>query len=145
MLKIFEPKVEALPANASLCITSFLFIAIIYIASFGLYQLILMPEIVSKLLQLATWSGSAVQIMESEHMPFSLSGCPFRSAALHRIQFGTFLFVPMPEIYPETNAWLSEGLSTPLVCNTFSPNQLKFKFSWEKIYHHSQKFQVAIS
>ena len=38
--------------------------------------------------------------------PFSRTGCQFRSAALHRIQFGTCWFVHMPYFYSETIEWL---------------------------------------
>ena len=43
--------------------------------------------------------------LESEQTLFSQTGCWFRPAALHRIQFGTCCIVPMPYFYADTNEW----------------------------------------
>ena len=63
-----------------------------------------MLEIISKLLCMAIWSHSAV-LLESEQTPFARTCSQFRSAALHRIQFGIWGFVPMPYLDSETNEW----------------------------------------
>ena len=55
----------------------------------------IMPEIVSKLLLTAAWSCFAV-LVESEKTLFSRTGRWLKSAALHRIQFRTCGFVPIP-------------------------------------------------
>ena len=61
-----------------------------------------MQDIVSKILRIVIWTCCAIWL-ETEQMPFSQTGRRFRSAALHRIRFGTWGFVPMPYIYSETN------------------------------------------
>ena len=50
------------------------------------------------------WSCCAVWF-DSEQTPFPWTGHRLRSAAFHRIQFGTCCFVPMSYFYSETNAW----------------------------------------
>ena len=51
-----------------------------------------MPDIVSKHLRATLWNSCALQF-ESEQTPFSQTGHWLRSAALHRIRFGTWGFV----------------------------------------------------
>ena len=73
-------------------------------ANFGCNQFRITPDIVSKLLRAAIWSCCAVRF-ESEQTPFPRAGRRLRSAALHRIRFGTCGFVPMSYFYSETNEW----------------------------------------
>ena len=73
-------------------------------ANFGCYRFRITPDIVSKLLRASLWSRCAVWF-ESEQTPFPCTGRQLRSAALHRIQFGTCGFVHMSYVYSETNAW----------------------------------------
>ena len=65
-------------------------------AIFGCNQFRIMPDTASKLLRTAVWSSCAVQF-ESEQAPWT--GHQFRSAAVHRIQFGTCCFIPMSYFY----------------------------------------------
>ena len=65
-----------------------------FAANFDCNWFRIMPDIVSKLLCAAIWSSCAV-LFESEQMPFPRTGHRLRSAALHRIQLGTWGFVPM--------------------------------------------------
>ena len=59
---------------------------------------------------------------ESEQTSFPRAGRRFRSAALHRIRFGTCCFVLMSYFYSETNLIerLSEAMDAALVGNNFS-------------------------
>ena len=75
-----------------------------FAANFGCNRFRIMPDIVSKLLRAAIWSCCDVQF-ESEQTPFYRIGRRLRSAALHRIRFGTCGFVPMSYFYSETNEW----------------------------------------
>ena len=63
-------------------------------ANLGWNRFRIMPDIVSKILRAAIWSRCAVRF-ESEQTPFPRAGRRLRSAALHRIRFGTCGFVPM--------------------------------------------------
>ena len=76
-------------------------------ANFVCDVLRIMPEIVSKLLRAAI-TGRAVRL-ESEQTPLSQTSRQFRSAALHRIRFGTREFVPTshgtPYFHSQTNEW----------------------------------------
>ena len=110
-------------------------------ANFGCKQFRIMPEIVSKLLHTAIWSCCAVQL-ESEQMPLMLTGSQFGSAALHRIQFATYWFVPMPYFYSETSAWWKDWAKQwALLRSVINYHQfhwtfylrLKFHFIWKKI------------
>ena len=65
-----------------------------FAANFDCNWFRIMPDIVSKLLCTAIWSSCAV-LFKSEQMPFPRTGHQLRSAALHRIQLGTWGFVPM--------------------------------------------------
>ena len=76
-------------------------------ANFGCNRFRIMPDIISKILRAAIWSRCAVRF-ESEQTPFPLAGRRLRSAALHRIWFGTCCFVPMSYFYSETNEWLQD-------------------------------------
>ena len=67
----------------------------------------IMPDIVSKRLRAVIWSSCAV-LFEFEQTPCPRVGCWLRSAAMHRIQFGTCCFVPMSYFYSETNEWLQD-------------------------------------
>ena len=73
-------------------------------ANLGCDRFRIMPDIMSKLLCAAIWSWCVVWF-ESEQTPFPRTGSRLRSAALHRILFGTCCFVPMSYFYSGTNEW----------------------------------------
>ena len=114
--KIFKSKIEACPANASFYLgfwvkQSFSF-ATDLAANFGCNRFRIMPEIVSKHLRIAIWSGCAVRL-ESEQMLISQTGRRFRSATLHRI-WSEHANCSYALIYSETNEWskrLSKAMS----------------------------------
>ena len=85
------------------------------------------PDIIPKLFCAAIWSRCAVRF-ESEQTPFPRTGRRLRSAALHRILFGTCGFVPMSYFYSETNARLGGAMCAALVCNNFWPIPWEFYF-----------------
>ena len=69
-------------------------------ANFGCNWFRTMTDIVSKFLRKAIRSRCAV-LFESEQTPFSWTGRRLRSAALHRIRFGTYWFIPVSYFYSE--------------------------------------------
>ena len=71
--------------------------------TFGCYWFRIIP-VIFELLRAAMWSSWAVWF-ESEQMPFLRTCHWLRSAALHRIQFGTCCFGPMSYFYSQTNEW----------------------------------------
>ena len=77
-------------------------------ANFGCYRFRITPDIVSKLLRATIWSHCAI-LFESEQTLVPMTGSQFRSAALHRIQFGTWGFVPM-SIFLLGDWWLIKRL-----------------------------------
>ena len=103
---------------------------------FGCNRFRITPDIVSKLLLAAIWRRCAV-LFEFEQTPFSRTGCWFRSAALHRIRFGTCCFVAMSYFYSETNDWLKDG-TKPWAQLWSATTPLKNKFH-RKIKSHQKK------
>ena len=104
-------------------------------ANFGCNRFRIMPDIVSKLLRAAIWSRCAVWF-EFEQTPFPRAGRRLRSAALHRIRFGTCCFVPISYFYSETNEWSKDWVkwwgqlwSATTSCQ-FHRN---FHFTWKKM------------
>ena len=119
-------------------------------ANFVCDQFKIMPGIISKLLCTAIWSCHAVWL-ESEHMPFSLTGlllCTgFRSAALHTISFRSCGSVPVLCLLRVQ--WmiirLSKEMSAALVSNSLWTSSCqfhqKFHFTWiKKVACHCPKF-----
>ena len=105
--KIFKSKIEARPVNAGhyMAFKHHISFATDLTANFGCNRFKIKPDIVSKLLRAAISSRCAVRL-ESEQMPFprtAWTGRRLRSAALHRIRFGTCGFVPMSYFYSVTN------------------------------------------
>ena len=95
----------------------------------------IMPDIVSKLLHAAIWSSCAVQF-ESEQTPFPRIGHRLRSAALHRIQLGTWGFDPISYFYSETNEWFQHWAKQWAWLQSATTSCLfsrKFHFTWKKI------------
>ena len=78
-----------------------------FAANFVCDQFRIMPDIVANLLHAAIWSRSTV-LFKSEQTTFPWTACRLRSAALHRIRFGTCCFVPMSYFCSETNEWLQD-------------------------------------
>ena len=135
--KIFKLKIEAHPVNACpyLSFKHRISFATYLAANFGCYQFRIMPDIVSMLLHDAIWSCCAVQL-EFEQTPFSRIGRhQFRSAALHRIQFGTCCFVPVSYFYSETNHWSEDGQSNG---HSFGLQQLLANSIKNFISHHKK-------
>ena len=74
-------------------------------ANFGCYRFRITPDIAPKLLRARprrNLKSYAVRL-KSEQTPFPRRGRRLRSAALHRIRFGTCGFVPMWYFYSEAN------------------------------------------
>ena len=105
-------------------------------ANFGYNQVRITPEIVSKLLLTAIWSGFAI-LLESEILrrwPF-LTGTPFSSDALYQIWFGRCRNVSTPYFYSGTSEW-SEYWARDECSFQWEKNSgelyWKFHFTWEK-------------
>ena len=117
--------------------------AIVLVANFDCNCFRIMPEIDFTLLHAAIWSSCAV-LLESQQIPFSHTSHGLRPAALHRIRFATFCFVPMPYFSLDTNEYSNNWDETlkwalpGLVNNNgykFSPIALKTSFHTKnKIY-----------
>ena len=104
--KIFKSKIEACLVNAGHYMAfkhriSFATdLVAIQPANFDCDRFRIMLDIALKLLRAAIWSRCAL-LFESEQTPFPRAGRRFRSAALHRIRFGTCGFVPMSYLYTQ--------------------------------------------
>ena len=101
MLQKFKLKIDTHSANAGyyMAFKHHISFGTDLTANFGCNRIRITPDIVSKLLRAAIWSRCAVRRFESEQTPgltpFSRIGRRFRSAALHRIWFRTYCFVPI--------------------------------------------------
>ena len=102
----------------------------------------------------AIWIGCAVQL-GSVQAPYSWKGHLFRSAALHRIQFRTRGFIPMPYFYSETNEcskgwakqwwvlfWSVTSFRNPVTRMNFAKNIKKFISHGKKSVVTAQNLQL---
>ena len=94
----FESEQMPFPRKGSISFATY------FAANFGCDRFRIMPDIISKLLRATIWSRCAAVWFESEQTPFPWTGRRLRSAALHRIRFGTCGFVPMSYFYSGTRA-----------------------------------------
>ena len=124
-------KSERTPFPAAGCIS----FATNWAANFGCYWFRIIPDVIFKLLRAVIWSSWVVWF-ESEQMPFLWTCNWLRSAALHRIRFGTCCFVPISYFYSETNEWSKDWVkwwgqlwSATTSCQ-FHRN---FHFTWKKM------------
>ena len=130
--KIFKSKIKSRPVNTGHYM-AFISFATDLTANFGCNRFRIIPDVISKLLRAAIWSRCAVWF-ESEQTPLSRTGHWLRSAALHRILFGTCCFVPISYFYSETNEWLKDWakrwtlLWSATISRQFHRN---FHFTWK--------------
>ena len=149
--KIFRLKIKGSPFNAAqyMAFKHHISFATDLAANFGCNRFRITPDIVSKLLRAAIWSRCAVRF-ESEQTPFPRTGRRYRPAALHRIRFGTWGFVPMSYFNSETNEWSKDWakrwarLWLAATSRQFHRN-FKFHFTWKTNWLVAARYDVAIS
>ena len=89
----------------------------------------------AKLFQSYCAPPSEIAVQFDLNLPFSRTGERVNFAVLYRIWFGTYLSVPMPYFYSETNEWSKHWAKQRALLWTVTCSrkfQWTFRFRWEK-------------
>ena len=122
-------EIEAHPVN-SVLYTIFKH-HISFVANFNCSQFVIMARLFLSFCA----PPSEVAVQFDLNLPFSRTGERVNFAVLYRIWFGTYLSVPMPYFYSETNEWSKHwakqrSLLWSVTCSR--KFHWKFRFRWEK-------------